>query len=206
MSPFRSRRSLCRTAAAGSLVVAALAVMAPPSSAERLPPLGTDFAVEGMVTGDQDSMPMTLRHRAGVARVEIAMSGQTVVSLLELVARKATGIISAGGRTMVVEMQLDQLPAGNHLCVTEGTRVGASSVLGEACDEYETSVKETPTPSRLCVTRDGIPLRSVDIATGRTTWLATRVSRAPQDAALFQAPPGAMRLPSGAVPKPVNTK
>lgn len=206
VSSRRSWRQTLHVAALAGSGAAVLLAMAPPSRAERLPPLAGDFVVEGTVTGDQASMPMTLRHHAGVARVEIAGPGQTIVSLLDLATRKATGIVTAGGRTMVVEMQLDHVPAGGHLCVTEGTRVGSSTVLGEPCEEYETSAQETDSPTRLCVTRDGIPLRAVEIASGRTTWLATRVARAPQDAALFQVPPGAVRLPPGMGPKSANTR
>jgi hypothetical protein len=188
------------------LAGAALAAAAMPSAAEPLPPLRDDFVVEGTVFGDRDGMPMTLRHHAGMVRTDIAGAGQPVVSLLELATRKVTGIVTAGGRTMVMEMQLDGLPGGNHLCVAEGTRIGSSTVLGEGCDEYETEEQDVARRSRVCVTRDGIPLRTVEVASGKTVWLAARVSRAPQDAALFQVPADAVRLPAGAGPKPLNTR
>jgi hypothetical protein len=190
-----------RVTATVSLASALLLASLPPAAAERIPPLSGEFAVEGAVMPDEARMPMTLRHRNGVVRVELVMQGQAMTTLLDLSTRRARAVMAVGGRTMVVDMQLDQMPAGGNLCVTEGTRVASSTVLGEPCDEYETSKNETESPTRICITRDGIPLRAVEIATGRTTWMATRVRRGAQDPALFQVPPGAMRLP-GTPPAP----
>ncbi|MBS0559770.1 MAG: hypothetical protein JSR21_06925 [Proteobacteria bacterium] len=75
-------------------------------------------------------------------------------------------------------------------------RRGQATVAGLACTEWEA----TATDGRrtvACITDDGVMLRAQ--AGGRTLFEAVTVSYAPQDPALFAAPPGfAVRRADGA--------
>jgi len=71
-----------------------------------------------------------------------------------------------------------------------GKRVGADTVAGERCAEWEVAAdEEGGAPTRACVTRDGIVLRVAEVG-GQPSILAKSITRGPQPASLFAAPAG----------------
>lgn len=82
---------------------------------------------------------------------------------------------------------------------TEGgpcTAIGESGTLWKATDQTD--------QVESCVTRDGIPL--VSRHKGVVMWEATKLTRGPQEAALFAPPPGAQVMDLGALMGPEMTE
>ena len=85
----------------------------------------------------------------------------------------------------------------------EGTKVGTSQVIGEACDLWKiTTSKTVKTPVVSCITADGIVLSTDVEVKGKQerAYEVTSLTRGPQDPSLFRLPPGTqlVKVPPGA--------
>ena len=105
------------------------------------------------------------------------------------------------GVPMAMEMDLSKL-SGQQMNVAtwdlDGKKVGSATVLGESCDEYETT--QSGMTMRVCIARDGVPLRTFDVGRNKSVMEARKIERIPQDAALFVVPAGVQRMPMPTMP------
>lgn len=70
------------------------------------------------------------------------------------------------------------------------TKVGTDTIAGLGCEVWEIADDAGEAPSQACLTRDGILLRSNAKGATKPDWIATKVTKGPQDAALFSVPAG----------------
>lgn len=177
------------TAAAALCVLGA----ASPGRAEPIPPPRVEFEVAGTLTTGGASTPATMRHREGRLRMDATIQGEEAALHLDRGARNAVAVISRGGRSFAVEMDAASVGGVVTPWEVDAMRYGVSEIAGEECVDYELAQAVGP-KLQVCVTPDGVPLRTVELSNDRATWIATRVTRAPQDPAWFVVPDDAIRM------------
>ena len=69
-------------------------------------------------------------------------------------------------------------------------KTGSDTVAGESCDVWRSPSEESGEASEACITRDGVLLRTGQVGAAHPDMIATSVSRARPDAALFALPAG----------------
>ncbi|WP_127090949.1 hypothetical protein [Aquabacter cavernae] len=180
--------------------VAALCLSATAAFAEQLPVPQTDFALKAKV---QQGVAMELAQSGG--RLRIHLSGgkmpAPVLGIIDLKRYKMLMMLpdipKAAVEAEVPPAYRTAFPRG------EGEKIGVGQAAGEACDVWRVEKSaDLETPAFVCITADGIPLRTEVESKGKKqlVYEATFVSRAPQSADLFAPPPGTqiMKVPPGA--------
>lgn len=154
------------------------------------------YRAEATVTdNDGRTAPMVMIRSGGKLRMEVSAPEGNAIIITNAADGESIIISSMGGRQVAMQVNdADQFkdPAaewGAELA-SAATRTGSCSVAGENGSEWTRSDEEGEQTT--CVTADGIILRAG--TAGRTTWETTRVERGPQDAALFEVPPGVQVL------------
>ncbi len=176
-----------------SLGLIALAMPPHGARAEPLPRPTVDYAAEGTMTSGKGSSPATLRHGAGKLRVDTEVEGNKSSIYVDLAAHKATVVTHRMGQKIAMQVDPERAAEAASMMDRDARRVGEAKVAGESCNEFEFETGKGRT-MRTCVTRDGIALRTRDMTRDRVVWEAARVTRAPQNAALFVVPPDAIPL------------
>lgn len=111
-------------------------------------------------------------------RISMWPEGEGAPKMAALVSRNDMGALAA---TFGVDPEKAKV---------NGKRIGADTVAGERCAEWEVGAdEEGGAPTRACVTRDGIVLRVAEVG-GPPAILAKSISRGAQAPALFAAPAG----------------
>lgn len=173
-----------------SALAAAAALLAGAAQAEPLPRPQVDYAASGTLAGRGTIL---VRHHAGKLRVDLKIDGLPghTMGLVDLNTHRAVMTLPVPGSKIAVETDFGADARFGQIA-GEGTRTGASTVAGEACDVWQIKVPKVRTPATACITADGITLRT-EVAVsgkGREVMEIKKLSRAPQDAALFALPPG----------------
>lgn len=154
------------------------------------------YRAEATITDDDGrTAPMVMIRSAGKLRMEVSAPEGNAIIITNAADGEGIIISSMGGRQVAMRMtDADQFkdPAEDWSSelAANATRTGSCSVAGETGAEWTRSGEKGEQTA--CVTSDGIILRAG--AAGRTTWETTRVERGPQDAALFEVPPGVQVL------------
>lgn len=157
--------------------------------AEPAPMPQTDFTATWQIEGEQlESMgPSRIAYSASLGKMRIDMSGSG--QNMTIVRNMETGQALMWSDMMPgMAMQVD---TGRNFTL-EGERTGQrDAVNGEACEIW------TSNGAQVCITADGIPVRSVGQGVTATM---TQIDRSPQDAGDFAPPEGlqVMNLPKGA--------
>lgn len=175
------------------LAAALCAALATSAAAEPLPRPTVDFAAQGTLTGGKGAAPATMRHKAGKVRVDTEADGQATSIFIDHAARSATVVSIRFGQKVALEIDPDRAAGAQTPWDLDATRVGSATVAGENCVEYEVE-NARGRKQRVCLARDGVPLRTIDVSRDRVAWIATQVTRAPQEASLFAVPGDAMRV------------
>ncbi|MEW6256165.1 MAG: hypothetical protein AB1592_09420 [Pseudomonadota bacterium] len=190
-----------RTVAA-SLLALSFACLADARRADAAPlPLPqVDFALKAKV---QQGVAMDLAQSG--ARLRIHLSGgklpAPVLGIVDLRSYKMIMMLpDMPGSAVEAEVPPEYrraFPRG------EGEPVGADQVAGNPCDVWRVEKSaDLQTPAFVCITPDGIPLRTEIESKGQRqlVYEATSLTRAPQPASLFAPPPGTqiLKVPPGA--------
>lgn len=207
----RGRRARQGGARAGAAPLAAsllalpavLALGAGPAPADPLPLPGIDFALKADLK--RGGGTLDIAHSQGRMRVEVMKPGlpASLVGLIDLKARRMV-MRSPTVPSMAVELELPPEYAVGALAGS-GLRVGEDKVAGEPCDVWkiDPQLNAAAGPSTACITPDGIALRTEIEIKGvkQQVFEATSLTRAPQDPALFQLPPGVqvVKVPKGKI-------
>ncbi|MBL8543337.1 MAG: hypothetical protein JNJ63_05965 [Hyphomonadaceae bacterium] len=149
------------------------------------------YRAEANISGPNgQTMPIVMIRDSGKMRMEMSTGEGSSVIISNAQTGESVIITSAMGRTVAMRTSADQFtdPAKDWQAevATTATRTGSCSVAGENGSEWSHQSGEHANTA--CVTSDGIILRATQ--DGRTTWETTRVTRGPQDAALFEVPAG----------------
>ncbi len=182
-----------------SLAAAALSLaLATPVLAEPLPMPGVDFRAE-MAILEGPGVMTVMRHKAGKMRVDVEQMGMKGFMLMERGKTVATMIMEIQpGVPMAMDIDLSKMAGQQQMNVAtwdlDGRKVGSATVLGESCDEYETT--QSGMTMRICIARDGVPLRTFDVGRNKPVMEARKVERVTQDAAQFAIPAGVTRMPA----------
>lgn len=152
----------------------------------------TAYRAEATILHEGSSVPVVIIRDGGKMRMEMtAPQGQTTI-IANGQAGETYVISNAGGRTMALratgmgDQVTDPTLQWQGELAQTATRTGACSVAGENGAEWTKTTEEGV--ETVCVTDDGIILRSTD--DGTTVWETTRVERGAQEASLFELPPG----------------
>lgn len=172
------------------------------ASADPVPLPTTDFSLKADL---KRGGSIDIAHSQGRMRVEIQKPNVpgSMVGIIDLKARRMV-VRTPNLPNMAVEIEL---PLEYVLGALSGTglRVGEDTVAGEACDVWKVDpqMKSALGPTTACITPDGIALRTVVEIKGtkQTVFEATSLTRAPQDQAQFQLPPGTqvVKVPKGKI-------
>lgn len=181
-----------RISAAALAAVAAFCA-ASVGRAEPIPPPKVEFEVEGTLTTGGATTPATMRHREGRLRMDATVLGEQAALHLDRHARNAVAVFLRGGQTFAMEMDAASVGGVVTPWEVDAMRYGVSEIAGEECVDYEFAQAVGP-KLQVCVTPDGVPLRSVELSQDRATWIATKVTRVAQDPAWFVVPDNAIRL------------
>ena len=149
------------------------------------------YRAEANITGPNgQTLPIVMIRDGGRMRMEMNTGEGATAVISNAQTGESIIVTTAMGRTMAMRASGDQFedPAKEWQAevASTATRTGSCSVAGESGSEW-THQSDGHT-NTACVTSDGIILRATE--DGRTTWEATRVTRGPQDASLFEAPAG----------------
>ncbi|HJQ55999.1 MAG TPA: hypothetical protein VJ890_03785 [Vineibacter sp.] len=178
----------------GSIALATILTLGLPAAdgrAEKLPLPSVDYAADGNIMMHTGNVASTMRHAGGKIRIDAAPNGNATTVYFDLAAPTATIVTERHGQKIAMQVDASQVGGAIATAGIDAKRMGEDTVLGESCIIYEFEV--TPgRPMQACVTQDGIGLRSYEL--GRMLWQATRVTRAPQDPALFKVPTDAVPL------------
>ena len=157
------------------------------ASAEPAPMPTTDFTAQWELTGGPDQMMpsrITYSHALNKMRIDMKMKDQEMTMIREMGSGR-----SLMWSSMMPSMAM-RIDTGKETKL-EGDRTGRSdTVSGESCEIWMAKEAE------VCVTADGIPVRSV--GNGFTATM-TKIDRSAQDAGTFEAPAGVqvMDMPQG---------
>lgn len=196
-------RAALRTNIAMAIGAGTAAVMLglTPAAAEPLPLPTTDFALKAKL---RSGAGLDLAHSGGRMRAEMTKPGipAAMVGFIDLPERRITLLVPAMPN-MAVETDIP-LEYSVGALAADGARTGQSGVVaGEPCDLWQVP-PQTGTgigPTTLCITADGITLRTEAEIKGKThsVYEVTQLSRSPQPPELFRLPPGlqVMKVPKG---------
>jgi len=178
----------------GFLPFALIALAIPAAAhAESLPKPTADYVAEGTITSGKGSNPATVRHGAGKIRVDTQVDGKKAAIYVDLTARTATVVSQRMGQKIAMQIDPERASDAVNMLDRDAKRVGEAKIAGETCDEYEFETSKGHTVL-ICVTHDGIALRTRDVSRNRVVWEASQVTRAPQNAAQFVLPSDAIPL------------
>jgi hypothetical protein len=176
-----------------SLGVIALAMPSMAVRAEPLPRPSVDYAAEGTITSGKGSNPATMRYGGGKMRLDTEVEGNKSSIYIDVATHTATVVTHRMGQKIAMQVDSDRAAETANFIDRDARRVGEAKVAGETCNEYEFETAKGRT-MRTCISHDGIALRSRDVTRDRVVWEAARVTRAPQNAALFVVPSDAIPL------------
>lgn len=175
---------------------------AAPSASGGFPNLSNaSYRAEGtMNPTNGEPIPVVMVRSGQKSRMEMNRPEGQMVMISDLETHDAYSIVTQGGHTMAMHMDLSGTAAANPTAVwqsqTSGvTQTGPCSAAGESGTSWtrtpqpdEQVAGQPAKPMSACVTSDGILLwtKSGD----DTTWQTTRVTRGPQDPAQFTVPAG----------------
>lgn len=164
---------------------------------------GASYRAVATVTNDEgETMPIVTIRDGQNLRMEFSGDGGNVAIITKPASGESYVLTTQGGRTMAIRAsgmaQRFENPAESWSgdLASTATRTGECSVAGESGNEWTKTTAEDGTDTA-CVTDDGIILRATD--DGRTVWETTQVDRGPQQAALFELPPGVQVMDVGDV-------
>lgn len=168
--------------------------------ADPVPLPSTDFALKAKA---KDDAVVELWHAGDKMRVVVngPRLPATVAGIVDM-KRSTMVMLLPDMPKMAVEAEVPD--AYRTAVVTgEGTKVGTSQVIGEACDLWKiTTSKTVKTPVVSCITADGIVLSTDVEVKGKQerAYEVTSLTRGPQDPSLFRLPPGTqlVKVPPGA--------
>ncbi|MEM8877969.1 MAG: hypothetical protein AAGD23_08850 [Pseudomonadota bacterium] len=170
-----------------AVIFVALTALPPVAMAEQLPLPQTDFSAQWELQGAPEiDGPSRLTYSAtlGKMRIDMQSEGQQMTMVRDLNGGESTMWSSMmPGMAMQMNTGADAIP--------NGQSTGQSDTVGgEACTVWQVE------GSDICITADGIPVRSVGDGVTATM---TSIDRSSQDAALFEPPAGVqvMPLPQG---------
>ncbi|MBV9747315.1 MAG: hypothetical protein JO157_00725 [Acetobacteraceae bacterium] len=208
LGPMKPNRTV-RTVALALLAGAIAPVLAPAFAEEQRPPTlpSRDVAVTYQVTGvAADALPggapgdLQLAWDAAGRRLHISAQGQPQAAIVDLAEGKAE-ILDAGSHTALILPLGKRVTGSMTLSGARFRRDGTERVAGQDCTDY--AVQAPHGSGTLCITSDGVPLRGDGTWDGEAgRFVATRVDYGPQPDALFETPPGFMKL---SLPKSLGT-
>lgn len=159
-----------------------------PAAAEPLPQPAVEFMAKGTLAGRGD---LTMRHKEGKLRMDMSVSGAPVSmsGIIDVAARKALMIMPLATKT-AIEIEFGSDANLGHM-VGDGKMTGSAMVAGEKCNLWEVNAPKAQGPAIVCITADGIGLRTEVLANGQrhTIMEITELSRGRQDPELFSLPP-----------------
>ncbi len=166
-----------------------------------------------MIRPDGGTMAEVIYHDGAKIRTE--MNGPTgqIISIINSDTHEAFNIMHVAGRTMATRTDLSQVQTGAHAPVdvdalraqmqSRAHRVGSCAAAGESGSEWSIDPPEgvaTSGARTMCVTSDAIMIQMK--VNGSLVFDTQSLQRGPQDASLFQLPPGVQatntRVPSQA--------
>ncbi|MFZ2031095.1 MAG: hypothetical protein WAU68_12350 [Vitreimonas sp.] len=160
------------------------------------------------------SIPEVIYHDGGKMRTEMNGPSGQMISIVNSDTHEAFNIMHVAGRTMATRTDLSQVQTHASTTVdidalraqmqSRAHRLGDCSAAGEHGGEWSIDAPEgvatASGPRTMCVTNDGIMIQMK--ANGNLVFDTQSLQRGPQDASLFQLPPGVqattMRMPSQA--------
>jgi hypothetical protein len=166
-----------------------------------------------MIVGGSTTAEVIYRDGAKM-RTEMNGPAGQMINIVNSDTHEAFSIMHIAGRTMATRTDLSQVQTGAHAPVdvdalraqmqSRAHRLGDCSAAGEHGGEWSIDAPEgvaTPGGARtMCVTNDGIMIQMK--ANGILVFDTQSLQRGPQDASLFQLPPGVQvtntRMPSQA--------
>jgi hypothetical protein len=171
------------------------------------------FRQEATMTINGSAIPEVIYHDGAKIRTEMNGPAGQMINIINSDTHEAFSIMHVGGRTMATRTDLSQVQTGTHAPVdvdalraqmqSRAHRLGSCSAAGENGSEWTVDAPEgvTTTGSRsMCVTSDGIMIQMK--VNGALVFDTQSLQRGPQDASLFQLPPGVQvtntRIPSQA--------
>lgn len=181
-------------------VVTALSLCASAALAAPLPLPQADFALKAKV---QQGATMDLAQSGGRLRIHLS-GGKMLAPVLGIIDLKRFKMLmmlpdipKAAVEAEVPPAYRTAFPRG------DGERIGTDQVAGEACDVWRVEKSaDLETPAFVCITPDGIPLRTEVESKGKKQMVyeATALTRGPQNPDLFVPPPGTqiLKVPPGA--------
>lgn len=184
----------------GQALAGALLLCGPAHASEPLPRPKVDYHLTAK--GPQGAT-MKIAHSGERMRLETSQSDMPgdMTGIVDLARNRMLMLVALpgmGSRAFDIELPADfaALDPGG-----EGTRAGTDKVAGETCHIWRTREDRSGTPVEACITEDGIALRAKAEVGGkpRVLFEAVELVRAPQEARLFELPPGVKvtRLPAG---------
>lgn len=184
-----------------AVVLAAMLCLAGGAAqAETLPMPQTDFALKAKV---QQGTTMDLARSGNRLRIHLE-GGKMPAPVLGIIDLKSFKMLmmlpdmpNAAVEAEVPPAYRSAFPRG------EGEKVGADQVAGIDCEVWRVEKSaDLKTPAFVCITADGIPLRTEVESKGKRqlVYEATALVRAPQKPDLFVPPPGTqvLKVPPGA--------
>lgn len=175
------------------------------SAANGGPPqnTGVSFRQEATIIGpDGQAIPQVLIHEGGKIRTEMNGPGGSMINIVNSDTREAITIMQMGGRTIATRSMMPEPEAAADVTPEQieqmrerlratTRRGGSCSAAGETGTEWTMGAPEGAEAMgerTMCITSDGITLQMKQ--EGRLVFDTQSIQRGPQDASLFQVPPG----------------
>jgi hypothetical protein len=166
-----------------------------------------------MIRPDGGAMAEVIYHDGAKIRTEMNGPAGQIISIVNSDTHEAFNIMHIAGRTMATRTDLSQVQSGTHAPVdvdalraqmqSRAHHLGDCSAAGEHGGEWSIDAPQGVTTSdarTMCVTNDGIMIQMK--VNGVLAFDTQSLQRGPQDASLFQLPPGVQvtntRMPSQA--------
>ena len=167
-----------------------------------------------MIRPDGGTMAEVIYRDGAKMRTEMNGPAGQMISIINSDTHEAFNIMHIGGRTMATRTDLSQVQTGTHAPVdvdalraqmqSRAHRLGSCSAAGENGSEWTIDAPEGVTTTSgartMCVTNDAIMIQMK--VNGSLVFDTQSLQRGPQDASLFQLPPGVQatntRVPSQA--------
>jgi hypothetical protein len=166
-----------------------------------------------MIRPDGGAMPEVIYRDGAKMRTEMNGPAGQMISIINSDTHEAFSIMHIAGRTMATRTDLSQVQTGAHAPVdvdalraqmqSRAHRLGSCSAAGENGSEWSVDAPAgvaTTGARSMCVTNDGIMIQMK--TDGNLVFDTQSLQRGPQEASLFQLPPGVQvtntRMPSQA--------
>jgi hypothetical protein len=150
------------------------------------------YRLEAIAMHDGKTTPMVMVRSGRKMRMEMQTNDGPVIVILDPDTQQSIMVVNQGGRQMAIRTSNTPINDINERIRTEmaakAHRTGSCSVANEHGQQWEHVDDGGANPSVVCITDDGIPLRSTE--NGQITWEATSLQRGPQSADNFRAPAG----------------